>query len=328
VIQQLITPLIRSLGPNHGKLLTMLRTCPEGSENLVLRVLTIFTETGRPSGQLVGLVKALIAERNLDARFLIPVIAEMDKADIVRYLPRIVSILNGEAEPKNLVRSVFSSIVTTPPQTFGSVTSNMPRVRQSELLTPAELMVLLHESEREIGLKSAIEAISICFSMTDVFRSEILAVVMQQIVDEPVLPVLFLRTVIQTVTTYKSLVQFVSTNLLSRLVLKKIWTNPPLWDGFIRLAKKIAPASFGSLLQLPKDQLRELVDKHPSLKAGLRSYVLKKAPTKARNAGYMEILEESTPAPEGTPAPVAAPPPQQQPQPAGNPIPVAEMSDP
>lgn len=31
--------------------------------------------------------------------------------------------------------------------------------------------------------------------MTDVYRSEILAVVMQQIMDEPVLPVLFLRTV-------------------------------------------------------------------------------------------------------------------------------------
>lgn len=30
--------------------------------------------------------------------------------------------------------------------------------------------------------------------MTDVFRSEILAIVMQQIMDEPVLPVLFLRT--------------------------------------------------------------------------------------------------------------------------------------
>lgn len=33
--------------------------------------------------------------------------------------------------------------------------------------------------------------------MTDVFRVEIFAVVMQQIVDEPVLPVLFLRTVSQ-----------------------------------------------------------------------------------------------------------------------------------
>lgn len=47
--------------------------------------------------------------------------------------------------------------MTTPPQTFGSVTSNMPRVRQSELLTPAELMVLLHDSEKEIGIKSAKE---------------------------------------------------------------------------------------------------------------------------------------------------------------------------
>ena len=78
----------------------------------------------------------------------------------MRHLPRIVSILNGQAEAKNLVRSVFGAVVTTPPQTFGSVTSNLPRVRQSELLTPAELMVLLHEAEKEIGLKSAIEGLS------------------------------------------------------------------------------------------------------------------------------------------------------------------------
>jgi len=152
--------------------------------------------------------------------------------------------------------------------------------------------------------------------MTDVFRSEILAVVMQQIVDEPVLPVLFLRTVswpysisealdfdgvfqvIQAVTTYKSLVGFVSTTLLSRLITKKIWTNPPLWEGFIRCAKAIAPASFGALLQLPKDQLRELVDKQPSLKSGLRDYVMKKSGNKARVAGFLDIFgeEESVPA--------------------------------
>ncbi|KAF8074984.1 Symplekin tight junction protein C terminal-domain-containing protein [Lyophyllum atratum] len=306
-VTELITALIRSLGSSHGKLLTLMRTCPPGAESLALRVLTIFTEHGRASTQLVALVKALINERDLDARFLIPIIAEMDKPDIMRHLPRIVSILNGQAEPKNLVRSVFSSVVTTPPQTFGSVTSNLPRVRQSELLTPAELMVLLHDSEKEIGLKSAIEAIGICFSMTDVFRSEILAVVMQQIMDEPVLPVLFLRTVIQAVTTYKSLVGFVSTTLLSRLITKKIWTNAPLWEGFIRCAKVIAPASFGALLQLPKDQLRELVDKQPSLKSGLRDFVTKKAPNKARVAGFLDIFgdpEESNPT---TPVHVATP---------------------
>lgn len=82
-IQDLITALIRSLGSSHGKLLTLMRTCPTGSESLALRVLTIFTEHGRASAQLVALVKALINERDLDARFLIPIIAEMDKVNIV-----------------------------------------------------------------------------------------------------------------------------------------------------------------------------------------------------------------------------------------------------
>ena len=82
-IQQLITPLIRALGSSHGKLLTLLRKFPPGAETLALRVLTIFTESGRPSSQLVVLVKALISERDLDARFLIPIIAEMDKVSCV-----------------------------------------------------------------------------------------------------------------------------------------------------------------------------------------------------------------------------------------------------
>lgn len=146
--------------------------------------------------------------------------------------------------------------------------------------------------------------------MTDVFRSEILAVVMQQIMDAPVLPVLFLRTVsiltpiktsctliilfkvIRAVTMYKTLVGFVSTTLLSRLITKKVWMNPPLWEGFILCAKAIAPASFGALLQLPKEQLKELVDKQPSLKAGLRDFVIKKAPSKARGAGFLDIFGE------------------------------------
>ncbi|KAF8518981.1 Symplekin tight junction protein C terminal-domain-containing protein [Hysterangium stoloniferum] len=306
-IQDLITALIRSLGPTHGKLLTLLRTFPPGAETLALRVLTIFTDGGRPSSTIVALVKSLITERDLDARFLIPIIAEMDKADILRHLPRIVSMLNGQPEPKNLVRSVFGAIVTTPPQTFGSVTSNLPRVRQSELLTPAELMVVLHESEKEIGLNSAKEAISICFSMTDVFRSEILAVVMQQIMDEPVIPTLFMRTVIQSVQTYKSLVGFVSTTLLSRLITKKIWTNESLWKGFIHCAKAIAPASFGALLQLPKDQLREIVDKQPGLKTGLREFLIKKAAgNKARVANYLEIFGDGEKPP--TPMDVSPPP--------------------
>ncbi|KAJ8461969.1 hypothetical protein ONZ51_g11199 [Trametes cubensis] len=142
-------------------------------------------------------------------------------------------------------------------------------------------------------------SIGICFSMTEIFRSEILAVVMNQLVDKPNLPTLFLRTVIQAATTYRSLVGFVSTTLLSRLITKKIWTNPPLWGGFIRLAKLIAPAIFGVLLQLPKDQLRELVNKQPSLKASLREHVMRKGTNKARVAGYLDIFGEDNSASAG-----------------------------
>ncbi|XP_006461965.1 hypothetical protein AGABI2DRAFT_206048, partial [Agaricus bisporus var. bisporus H97] len=313
-IQDLITALIKSLGPNNGKLLTLMRQLPSGSESLALRVLTIFTENGRASPTLVALVKALINEQVLDARFLIPIIAEMDRADIIRHLPRIVSILNGQPENKNIVRNVFTSIVAVPPSTFGTVSSNLPRVRHSELLPPDRLMVILHQCEKEIGLKSAMEAIGICFSMTDIFRSEVLGAVMQQLVDEAVLPTLFLRTVIQAVKVYKTLVGFVSTTLLSRLITKKIWTNPPLWEGFIRCAKETAPSSFNALLQLPKDQLRELVDKQPSLKTSLRDYVTKRAPNKARLAGLLDIFGEteggSAPTPEdsrtGSPNPQVA----------------------
>ena len=78
-IQELISPLIRALGSSHGRLLTLLRTFPPGAESLALRIIAIFTDSGRPSAQLVTLVKALVSERDLDARFLIPIIAEMDK---------------------------------------------------------------------------------------------------------------------------------------------------------------------------------------------------------------------------------------------------------
>jgi hypothetical protein len=79
MVQELITPLVRSLGPSHARLLMSLRAFPRGADGLLLRVLKIFTDNGRPSAPLVALVKSLIAERELDVRFLVPIIAELDK---------------------------------------------------------------------------------------------------------------------------------------------------------------------------------------------------------------------------------------------------------
>lgn len=132
----------------------------------------------------------------------------------MRYLPRIVTLLNNTPEEKSVIRSCFLSVTAPPSQLVGV---NHPNRTKSDLITAVELMTLLHRSEKEAGLKCTIEgelaleqrtaivveltfenlftAIAICFSMPDAFRPEVLAAFMQQLVDEPVLPVLFMRTV-------------------------------------------------------------------------------------------------------------------------------------
>lgn len=156
-VQTSLVPLIRSLGPNHPKILAIVEKYPDGSEELVLQILSTLTQNGKLPASLTLLIKNLAAEKDMSPRFIVPIIAEFDKSEITRHLPRIISLLNGKQPERELVRNVFQSVVTTPPQSFGSVTTNVPRMRQSELLTPVELLVMLHIHEKEIGLKQTIE---------------------------------------------------------------------------------------------------------------------------------------------------------------------------
>ncbi|KAK4701540.1 symplekin, partial [Phenoliferia sp. Uapishka_3] len=288
-IQTLVTPLIKNLGVTSPKLLQLIEECPPGSESLVLRVLTILADKSRLPKPVVTAVRNLAKKREgLSPRFLIIIVGECDKSEMFEYIPRIVTVLNNTPEEKLQVRSAFLSVLAPASLSFAA-TANAVRQRH-ELLTPVELMVLLHTSEKEMGLKQTIEAIGICFTMPDAFRAEILAAFMTQVIDEPVIPVLFLRTVIQAVTTYKTLVPFVSTTLLSRLIQKKVWTTAPLWAGFIRCAVATQPHSFGALLLLPKEQLLDVVTKQPLLKEPLREYALKKAGNTNRMAAALEVL--------------------------------------
>ncbi|CAD6969691.1 unnamed protein product [Tilletia controversa] len=275
-IEKHIYKLIKALGPSNARLLELLRHYPDGAENLALVVFRALTETGRPSA-LINIIKELANEREVNPRFLVPIMPDFDKADILRFLPRVVTLLNsGEAEDHQLVTNVFHSIVVQPPATFGHVSTNLPRVRQTELLTPVELMSLLHHLPIEWGLKCAIDAIKICFGMTEVFRSEVLGAVLNQIADEPQVPLLFMRTAIMAVSTYRSLTGYVGTNVLSGLITKKIWQTPVLWQGFIKCAQHTAPQSYGALIQLPLEQLKDVAQKSPPLKQGLKEYLLQR----------------------------------------------------
>ncbi|KPV75221.1 uncharacterized protein RHOBADRAFT_53229 [Rhodotorula graminis WP1] len=292
-LEELIAPLIRSLGLKHEGLLDLVGRFPAGSDKLMFRVLEIAADKTKLPSNVTGLIRQVAAERELDQRFYPIILPECSKAEVVRWLPHVIKLLDGTPLKKAQTRSIFLSIIA-PPAHFSSINSLRTR---SDSITPVELMMYLHKHDKEMGLKNTIEAISICFSMADGFRPEILAAFMQQAVDEPVIPNLFLRTVIQAVTTYKSLQPFVSTTLLSRLIAKKVWTVGPLWEGFVRLAKAIAPNSFAALLQLPKEQLAEVVVKQPSLRAPLREYVVKKGGANhARSQAVLEAIGEDDPA--------------------------------
>lgn len=76
-VESLLTPLIQSLGPT-AKLIDVLRHFPEGAERLALRVVQILSAEGA-STTVVNLVKGLMSERELDPRFIIPIIGELDK---------------------------------------------------------------------------------------------------------------------------------------------------------------------------------------------------------------------------------------------------------
>ncbi|GAA5904392.1 RNA-processing protein PTA1 [Sporobolomyces salmoneus] len=286
---ELISPLIRSLGIKHPGILHIFGHFPPGSDALLLKTIEILADKQKLPTNMVQLIKNVAAERDLDSKIYALIMPDCHKDEIIRYLPRVVALLDNTAQQKAAIRSIFLSIIA-PPAHFSSVNSLRTR---SDSLTPVELIVFLHKHDKEIGIKQTIEAIAICFSMADAFRPEILAAFMQQIVDEPVLPNLFLRTVIQAVTTYKSLQPFVSTTLLSRLIAKKIWETPALWEGFIRCAKAIAPASFAALLQLPKEWLEDLVKKQPAMRTPLREYVVKKGGiANAKTTAILEALED------------------------------------
>ncbi|KAJ3010602.1 hypothetical protein HKX48_007312 [Thoreauomyces humboldtii] len=281
-IRTSIVPLIKALATQPTRLVPLIRAFPEGSDPLILRVLTIMTEKEPPSMVVVELVRKAFLERNLDARFLIPVLAGLNRVEILQYLPRIVLILDGSEAIRKLVREAFITLVERPSlrnaaaSSSGSITSSNPTISGTggPPLSPSELLVALHSMEDTVGLKRAVEATNICFSYGEVYKQEVLAVTLQQLVDQSRLPTLFMRTVIQSVTQHPGLVSFVASMLL-KLINKKVWTLPKLWDGFM-----IFPSSVQILQSLPKPQALDALKRSPKLKTALIAHLADMDPEK------------------------------------------------
>lgn len=288
-MQKHVTPVARAVGPNSTSLLEVLRHYPDGAGSLVVALLRILIDKGHTRA-LAELVRDLDARGELPNEFLLPLLPQLDRDAMLAALPRAVSTLaDGTDERKAEVYRLFQTLMAPALQASGADGEHAPSTTAS--LTPVELLVLLHVHEKEIGVKAALAAVQLCFSMSEVFRSDVLTAVLNRLVDEDPVPVLFMRTAIMATKSFRTLGSYVATSLLSRLVQKQIWREPRLWDGFALCANLTAPTCFGALLQLPMPQLEEILRKQPALRDPLRDYLIYKAGGPARHGALLAMME-------------------------------------
>ncbi|KAI8505657.1 hypothetical protein Bbelb_168460, partial [Branchiostoma belcheri] len=294
VVLRVLESPVKGMGMASPELLLLVENCPRGAETLVTRMLHVLTDKatrvicdreGRfaaegvfaterrfraptkpslrgknslgtpPSPELVRRVRDLYHKRVPDVRFLIPVLNGLEKKEVVAALPKLIKL------NPIVVKEVFNRLLGTQHAGDGNAGQSP--------LTPGELLVALHNVDTaKCDMKSIIKATGLCFAEKQVYTSEVLAVVMQQLMEQNPLPTLLMRTVIQSLSMYPRLLGFVM-NILQRLIIKQVWKQPKVWEGFIKCCQRTKPQSFQVLLQLPPPQLKNVFEKCPDLRAPL-----------------------------------------------------------
>nr|GEW48826.1 symplekin isoform X1 [Tanacetum cinerariifolium] len=222
---------------------------------LCTKVVQTLTDGAIPSPNLIDTIIKLYDTKLKDTEILIPILPFLPKDELLQIFPRFVNL------PSDKFQAALARILQESSQ-GGSI------------LTPAEVLIGIHGIDPEkdgIPLKKVIDACNTCFQQRQVFTQQVLAKVLNQLVEQIPLPMMFMRTVIQTIGAFPALVDFIM-EILSRLVSKQIWKNQRLWVGFLKCAQLTKPQSFGVLLQLPPAQLEIALTKQPVLKGPLVSY--------------------------------------------------------
>ncbi|XP_058110235.1 uncharacterized protein LOC131253301 isoform X3 [Magnolia sinica] len=243
--------LVRTIG-SSPELLGIISDPPTGSESMLMQVLHILTDGAVPSPELIFTVRRLYDSKLKDVEILIPVLSSLSKDEVLPIFPQLVDL------PLDKFKAALARILQGSSHTGAA-------------LTPAEVLIAIHgiDPERDgIPLKKVTDACSACFEQRQVFTHQVLAKVLNQLVEQIPLPLLFMRTVIQAIGVFPSLVDF-TMEILSRLVSKQIWKYPKLWVGFLKCTLQTKPQSFSVLLQLPAAQLENALNKSPTLKPSL-----------------------------------------------------------
>lgn len=256
-ILRTIDVAIKKMGSGNAQILRMIEDGIKGTETLITRIIYILTERTTLDPELVRRVRNLHNTKVSDVRLLIPIINGLSKSEIIGMLPKILRL-----NPV-VVKEVFNRLL--------GIGSEFEHNKNLPLL-PSELLVVLHTLDpSKIELKYVVKATSLCLAEKERYTHDVLAIVLQQLVDITPLPTLLMRTMLQSLTLYPRLSSFVS-NLMQRLISKQIWKQKIVWDGFLKCCQRLKPASFPVMVSLPPQHLRDALNTCPELRQPLIEY--------------------------------------------------------
>ncbi|KAI0222745.1 hypothetical protein L0F63_006475 [Massospora cicadina] len=289
VMEREIAPLVRLLGPSSTPLLQYLCQFPPGAEDLAYRALLILVPPNRKEAhllqRLLEVVKEEVQASNLSVRFLIPLLPFLDESEIAVMLPTLLATLTKDDQ--QLAKDFFIKLATpwgpppTPPppppaQMYGLAPPvAQPPLPAPPIMKPAKILLLLHCKDYDLFRPQVIKAICLCLAEVALFPAVEVVEALQQMVDMSKLPVLLMRTMIEFIrlhTPHPAIAKTVPP-LLLRLVHKSVWTQPTLWEGFIRVCNLLGAASHGVLLKLPAPELAYALSKFAGLKEALTKRV-------------------------------------------------------
>eukprot|EP00039_Didymoeca_costata_P005915 m.85859 g.85859 ORF g.85859 m.85859 type:complete len:1019 (+) comp13027_c0_seq3:236-3292(+) len=253
---------------DRPEVLQVLSKSTAGAEALMINLLHALVENAPPSQELVAVARNLYKDYGDDARCMVPVLQGLPKAEIFNLLPNIFAL------QKNIVdRSIDLMLdaqgAAKPP------------------LSAAELLVSIHTIDaskyKHLTLHNLLDASKLCFEKKRFYNHDVLAVVLQQLVQRSPLPDLFMRTVIESLKNCPNLKGFVI-NILRILASKEIWdmktSSKQSWRGFVLACQQSLPESLNIIIHLPKEPMLEAFKASPPLKKETLNYVARIPATK------------------------------------------------
>lgn len=236
----------------------------DGLEELALEVLrAVLKKFGKPTEEIVEAARVRY-DLSGNTAFIIAVLPGLRKEALLKHLAAIVRSAysmhlpgeNGSLREKSSAGEEATK-TTGFKEIISIVMSSRPPV-----LSPAELLIELHNIEPNASVSSAIRA---CFELKSVYKQEVIAQAIQQLIEKTIIPDLFMRTVHLARIFYAELEKYLTGTVLKRLIDKHVWKNELLWEGYLRYCAEVKEKSFKVLVTLPAPQLADALNREEAL---------------------------------------------------------------